>query len=102
MHTTDAVLERAATTFKERIPVYGNNAPKVGNALLALFPDGVTLRTAEDFTRMYLFMMLIAKEGRYANNFTNKGHADSLIDIAVFAAMLHSTDELRNINDQRS
>jgi hypothetical protein len=95
MHTTDAILERAAALFKERIPVYGNNAPKVGNALLALFPDGVTLRTAEDFTRMYLFMMLVVKAGRYANNF-HKGHADSLMDMTVFAAMLLSIDELNH------
>jgi len=93
MLTTDKILDEAADTFRKRFPVYGKNAPKIGGAMAAMFPEGITLRTPEDFTRFYLLIMVITKLSRYVNNFTNGGHKDSLVDAAVYAAMLQSEDE---------
>lgn len=96
MRTTDKILEKGAAVFRERFPVYGANAPKIGNAMHGLFPDGITLHSPEAFTRFYLLMMNIVKTSRYANNFNNGGHADSAIDAAVYMAMLQSTDDELN------
>jgi hypothetical protein len=93
MDNTDKILERGAQVFRERRPIYGRNAPKIGRALQAMFPEGLTLTTAEDFTRFYLFQMQLVKQSRYANNFLKGGHADSMVDTCVYAAMLQATDE---------
>jgi len=92
MRNTAEVLTTAAATFKQRQPIYGDNAPRVGAALAALFPKGLTLNTADDFTRFYLYSQMVAKLGRYANNFQTP-HMDSTLDATVYAAMLHATDQ---------
>ena len=96
MDSTPDILERAANTFRERRLIYGRNAPKIGAAMQALFPEGLQATTAKDFTRLYLLYMVVVKLSRYVNNFNNGGHADSLIDAAVYAAMLQAVDEEHN------
>jgi hypothetical protein len=91
--TTDQVLDDAARTYRERHPIYGRNWHKVGGALAAMFPEGITLRTPEDFTRFYLFVLQIMKQTRYAHNFASGGHSDSALDTVVYSAMLAAIDE---------
>ena len=67
---------------------YGANYNRVGAAMEAFFPDGVRLRSADDFTRYHILTMMVAKIGRYAFNFERGGHYDSLDDLAVYAAIL--------------
>jgi len=91
--TAEEVLLDAAKTYRERHVYYGNNSPKVGGALAAMFPEGLTLRTPQDFTRFYLFVLAIMKASRYANNITKaEGHKDSAHDLCVYAAMLEAND----------
>lgn len=80
------VLEEAARTFRERNAVYKDNANVVGKVMVALFPNGVKLETAEDFHMWHLFELLIVKLTR----FTNSGltHQDSILDLTVYGAML--------------
>ena len=59
--------------------------------MLALFPNGVQLKTEEDFGRWGVFSTIIGKMHRYAVNF-DKGHDDSLRDAIVYAAMLRELD----------
>lgn len=92
MKTADQFLTEAAATFKSRNAVYGNNYLNVGKAMAALFPDGVTLKTAEDHNRFHIFMLGIVKLSRYANNWDKGGHADSIHDNTVYSAMLESID----------
>jgi len=95
---TDAILMAAAATYRARHPIYGRNWHKVGGALAAMFPDGITLRTPNDHTRFYLFVLEVMKQTRYANNFANGGHADSMLDTSVYSALLTAVDE--EINEQ--
>jgi hypothetical protein len=60
--------------------------------MLAMFPDGIELKTYEDWMRMQFVMLDVVKSTRYAQNFKNGGHADSVHDKIVYAAMLESTD----------
>ncbi len=93
MKTADEFLSEGAATFKARNAVYGNNYLNVGNAMAGLFPDGITLKTADDHNRFHIFMLGIVKLSRYANSFSKGGHADSSHDNTVYSAMLESIDE---------
>ena len=81
-------LQVAADTFRERNKVYGNAYKTVGNVMAALYPNGVKLSTADDFTRWHLFELAIVKVTRFANS--GLTHTDSAHDLAVYAAMLES------------
>lgn len=77
-----------AVTFSERNKVYGDNYKRVGAVMSALFPDGVSLKTADDYNAWHLFELMIVKLTRFAN--TNMTHKDSIHDAAVYAAMVES------------
>jgi hypothetical protein len=87
------ILEEAIATYTQRRAVYGNNGPKLGHAMAAMFPDGITLHTPKDFERFYLYMMQVVKLSRYCNNFSDGGHKDSATDNIVYAALLQAADE---------
>lgn len=82
------ILEEMADTFRERNKVYGDNYKRVGAVIMAMFPQGIVLRTAEDFNRWHLFELQVAKLTRFAN--TGLLHVDSVHDAAVYAAMSES------------
>lgn len=88
------ILEEGGKTFKERHAVYGNNFLKVGDIMVAMFPKGLTLTTSEDWIRLELLMMKIVKFSRYAENFVNGGHEDSIHDDMVYSAMLEFVDSV--------
>jgi hypothetical protein len=64
------ILIEGGKTFQERHKFYGNNFLKVGDMCVAMFPNGLTLKTEEDFIRFELLMMKIVKISRYAENFS--------------------------------
>ena len=82
------ILEEMADTFRERNKVYGDNYKTVGEVMLALFPNGVELKTVEDYNTWHLFELMIVKITRFANSDLN--HKDSIHDTAVYAAMVES------------
>lgn len=82
------LLESAAATYRQRNAQYGDNYKHFGPAAAALFPQGLTLRTADDWNRLGLFVHAFAKFSRYAANFSRGGHQDSAHDLSVYAAML--------------
>lgn len=92
MNVSDILL-RAAKTFAEKRPVYGDNWKKVGAALAGMFPDGLTVRTSEDWQRLYLLILIVMKLSRYSNNFLSGGHPDSAHDMMVYSAMIEALDE---------
>jgi len=87
------VLERASDIYKERNAVYGDAADRHGEILAAMFPDGLTLKTADDFTRFMHINSVIGKINRYANNFESGGHLDSSLDPINALAMLTVKDQ---------
>ena len=86
------LLVEAANTYQERNAVYGDNYKRVGAMLDALFPDGLSLKTAHDHERMHIFMLIIVKLSRYCVNWDDGGHKDSIHDAAVYCAMLEEID----------
>lgn len=82
------ILDEMANTFRERNKVYGDNYKRVGEVMMAMFPNGIALRTAEDFNRWHLFELQIVKLTRFANS--GLVHKDSIHDEAVYGAMVES------------
>ena len=89
MDIVPSILLKAAETFRERGRVYGCAYKNYnGQVLKVLFPNGVKLETELDFNRYAALNAIVAKLGRYCNNWENGGHKDSAHDIINFAAML--------------
>jgi hypothetical protein len=86
-------LSRLGDLYRDRNAAYTNNYKWFGQVMLALFPNGLQLRTAEDFNRFGVFVQVVGKISRYAPRFHAGGHADSLDDVSVYAAMLRELDE---------
>lgn len=82
------IMEEMAKTFLERNKIYGDNYKRVGEVMKSLFPEGVQLKTIEDFNTWHLFELMIVKMTRFANS--NLTHKDSIHDLAVYAAMVES------------
>lgn len=87
-------LRDAAKLFEERNKAYGGNYKNFGSVMSAMYPHGLEIRTAEEWTRLILQVHRVTKETRYATNFARGGHGDSLDDMAVYAIMAAETDEL--------
>lgn len=86
-------LTNTAGIYRERNALYGDNYKRFGHVMLHMFPGGLTLRSAEDFNRFGVLVQIVGKVTRYAANFERGGHADSLDDNIVYAAMLRELDE---------
>jgi hypothetical protein len=92
----DKILEDMAATYRERNATYGNNCTKVGQILAILYPDGMQLKTADDFTRWHLVDWMVGKLTRFACG----NHLDSIHDLAVYAAMVEGW--LKHEEDKRN
>ena len=57
-----------------------------------LFPNGIELKTIDDFNRMGLLNMIVSKLIRYSNQWETK-HKDSMHDLGVYCFMLESYDD---------
>jgi hypothetical protein len=88
----DDRLMKLADLYKQRNALYKDNYKRFGKILVQLFPDGLHLKTEEDFNRMAIFLQVVHKITRYAQNATAGGHEDSLDDMAVYAQMLAEYD----------
>lgn len=86
--TAAEILADMADTYRQRNAVYGDNYKRVGAVMEAMFPNGVMLKTAEDFNVWHLFELAVVKMTRFAN--TGLTHQDSIHDMAVYAAMVES------------
>lgn len=82
------LLAKMADTYRERNTVYNDNWRNVGKVMVALFPNGRSLGSEKAFNEWHLFELIVVKLTRFANSdFT---HADSIHDIAIYAAMLEA------------
>jgi hypothetical protein len=81
-------LAEAALTYEKRNVEYANSYRKFGAVAAALFPEGLRVRTEEEWNRLGVFMWALSKMHRYAGRFADGGHADSALDLATYAAML--------------
>lgn len=90
MKSPDELLREAADLFAERNAVYGDSWFTFGEVMKTFFPDGLKLETADDFSRFASWSMCLVKLERYAKNFENGGHLDSVRDLKVYAAILEA------------
>lgn len=86
--SAEKILEEMAKTYRERNAVYGNNFKKMGPVMTALFPEGITLKTEQDFINFHLFDWMVGKITRFAS--TGMTHLDSIHDSCVYGAMLEN------------
>jgi len=91
--STSDMLRNHAAIFEQRNTIYGANYLNIGPMFAILFPEGLTLRTADDFNRFHLYMLEMVKLTRYGAQFEKGGHADSADDGAVYWAMLREVDD---------
>ena len=87
-------LSDLGALYEERNKLYKNNYMHLGHMIAAMFPEGLILKTPEEFNRFALFLMLAHKQSRYAHSLLNGGHIDSLDDMSVYAQMLQEYDGL--------
>jgi hypothetical protein len=87
------LLIDAANILGQRSAVYKGNFEKYGSVMQALFPEGFFVQTDKDHERFHILMLAVVKLTRYANNYKNGGHKDSLVDLINYAAMLAAIDE---------
>lgn len=90
----DKTLGLLADLYRDRNAAYGDSYLTFGPVMEAMFPDGLVLRSAEDWNRFALFFLTVVKVHRYAMRFHDGGQQDSLDDIAVYAQMLRHVDAL--------
>lgn len=88
--STPFLLEGAAKTYRERNKTYGNSYKRHGEVMRSLFPEGILLKTTEDFNRFGVLNMIVSKLCRYAAK--PEGHLDSIHDTVVYSAMLEELD----------
>lgn len=87
-------LNDCSETYHAKHKIYGNNFLIIGKAMEAIFPEGLTIKTADDWNRIHLFLLNMVKVTRYANNYNTGGHEDSLRDSIVYQSMLQFVDEM--------
>ena len=79
--------------YEERNALYGDSYKEFGKLMAAMFPAGISLKTAEQFNRFSLFLHIVDKVRRYGGGNMLRCHPDSLDDLSVYAQMLSETDE---------
>ena len=82
------LLHHALLTHRERAAAYGLSYQRFGDVAAALWPEGLTLCTRDDWVRHGVVVQLISKLARYCA--TPDGHSDSAHDMIVYAAILES------------
>lgn len=86
------MLRDNAGIYEQRNQLYGDNYKRFGKIMAILFPNGIDLQNADDFNRFGIFVQVVSKITRYAENFSRGGHDDSLDDNAVYSMMLKELD----------
>jgi hypothetical protein len=69
---TVKILRESADTYEERNKVYGDNFLKVGAIMSALFPDGLTVKTPDDWNRLHILVLGVVKQTRYVQNWDER------------------------------
>ena len=85
-------IEKLKNIYLQRNKLYGNGYKAVGKTMVALFPEGIELKTESDFNRFLSFIQMVYKLSREATQFKNGGHPDSLDDLAIYAMIQKELD----------
>ena len=90
----DQILRGAADFFKEKNNEHGSTYERHGKLMSIFFPEGITLKTKEDFGRFHILSLLVLKMNRISGSL-NKGifHEDSYCDLMIYSSMALSLNE---------
>jgi hypothetical protein len=89
----EKALRALAKIHADRHAVYGDDYLHAGEVMIGYFPQGLHLKTPEDFNRFVLFVHMSTKMGRYAQALVRgSGHPDSLDDLSVYAQLEQNSD----------
>jgi hypothetical protein len=92
--TPEDFLSSLIKLKQEKGKEYGEDYQHIGTVLSAMFPRGsLLLASPEDFGRLAMLVMMVTKIMRYCTNFDKGGHADSLRDLDIYAALLQHLDD---------
>lgn len=83
---TQRLLKQMRRLHHERGITYKENYIALGRVMVALFPNGITLKTEEDFIRYDFLNWMMSKVTRFAQ--ADLRHVDSMMDASVYGAML--------------
>lgn len=92
--TVPEMLMEAAEVYKQRQAIYGYNYLQFGHVMMALFPNGINIEDIDTWNRLGIFVQMITKVTRYASQFAEGGHDDSLLDLSVYSQMLREVDAM--------
>jgi len=90
--TVGESLSRIADQFIAKSSEYGDSYKQMGPVLKSLFPNGIVLNTEREFNRFSHFVQLVYKLNRYAFNFEQGGHCDSMNDLAIGSQLMNEID----------
>lgn len=82
------ILAAGAETYNQRHVLYGDNYKDFGAIMVVMFPNGLMIKTVDEWNRLLAFAHAQEKLTRYAQQFTQGGHPDSAHDSMVYSAML--------------
>ena len=93
------ILRGMAETYEEKAKEYGERQYlHIGKMLEVMYPNGLTLKGADEFNRLHLFILMMVKISRYSQNFKRGGHQDSTHDLAVYTSMLEAFEDEKRID----
>jgi hypothetical protein len=98
--TVGQQLNRIADLFDRKSEEYGDSYKNMGKVLVALFPNGITLKTEDELNRFVTFVQLVFKVNRYAHNYEKGGHMDSMDDLSIYSQIMNSIDVGPNLISQ--
>lgn len=80
------LLKSLAETFRSRDADYGANYNSLAKVMVALFPNGITCKTEEEFLRFDFIHHIVSKLTRFTG--AKMTHEDSIYDLSLYAIML--------------
>jgi hypothetical protein len=85
-HLAATMLNEAAQTLRERSNVYKDNSKVAGAILAAMYPNGITLKTADEQEMFTIISLIAVKLSRFAES--GNIHRDSVVDLVNYSAIL--------------
>lgn len=81
-------MMNAAELYHDKGKIYGHSYRNFGPVLEKMFPKGLFVKTADDWNRLGLFMMIMHKNMRLANNLLDTDSTESPTDAGVYNFMM--------------
>ena len=96
--TVDVVerLHAVAELYADRNTIYQNTHVRFGRIMEAMMPEGLKIADADDWSRVFLLVMRVAKEDRHCRVLAMGGgaHTDSMNDLAAYSQMTNELEDL--------